>query len=39
MAENGFKWCFWIENKEVYSFGSLDFKTVNFDVETYDASN
>ena len=30
------KWCLWIENDEVYSFGSLNFKTVNFDVETYE---
>ena len=39
MAENEFKWCFGIVNKEVYSFESLNFKIVNFDIETYDASN
>ena len=39
MYGNECKWCFWSKSKVVYNLESKDFKTVNFDIETYDASN
>lgn len=32
-------WCGWVEDVEIYAFGALGFKNVNFNVVTYAASN
>ena len=39
MNEIEYKYYFWTKISEVYSLKSKDFQTVNFDYETYDASN
>ena len=39
MMIRSWNWCVKVENVEIYGFGVVGFKNVNFDVETYVVSN